>query len=148
MSGDINRVVMTCRIAQEPELRRAPSGMAVLGLRVAVNDRRKDSQTGEWGEATNWVDVTMFGSRAESVSSYLHKGSKIGVDGKLRYSEWERDGQKRSKLEVVADDIEFLTPKGGGQGSAYDGVSPNVAYAAQQAQAASGYVGFDDIPFR
>lgn len=112
---NINRVVLTGNLTREPELRRTASGMAVLSVGIASNDRRKDPKTGEWGDHPNFVDCTMFGTRAESVSSYLHKGSKVAVEGKLRYSSWERDGQKRSKLEVVIDDLELLTPKGEGQ---------------------------------
>ena len=124
-----NRVVITGNLGADPELRKTQSGTGVL----AVNDRRKDPKTGEWGDAVNWVGVTMFGARAEAVANYLHKGSKIGVDGKLRYSEWERDGQKRSTLEVVADDIELLSPRQEAQVG---------AYGAQQRQAGGyGYGG-------
>lgn len=107
----INRVVLTGNLTRDPELRRTQSGMAIMSFGIAVNDRRKNSQTGEWEDYANFVDCSMFGSRAESVSSYLHKGSKVGIDGKLRYSTWERDGQKRSKLEVIVDELEFLSPK-------------------------------------
>lgn len=76
---------------------------------MAVNDRRKNQQTGEWEDYPNFVDCTMFGSRAEKVSRYLTKGCKVAVEGKLRYSQWERDGQKRSKLEVIVEEIEFMS---------------------------------------
>ena len=112
---NINRVVLTGNLTREPELRRTASGMAVLNMGIASNDRRKDPKTGEWGDFPNFIDCTMFGNRAESVSGYLHKGVKVGIEGKLRYSSWEKDGQKRSKLEVVVDDLELLTPKGEGQ---------------------------------
>lgn len=133
----INRVVITGNLGADPELRKTQSGTGVLSLRLAVNDRRKNPQTGEWGDAVNWVGVTMFGTRAESVANYLHKGSKIGVDGKLRYSEWERDGQKRSTLEVVADDIELLSPRQDAQGG---------AYGAQQRQAGGYGYGVGNAP--
>ncbi len=68
---------------------------------MAVNDRRRNPQTGEWEDYPNFVDCTMFGTRAEAVSRYLSKGSKVAIEGKLRYSSWERDGQRRSKLEVI-----------------------------------------------
>ena len=108
----INRVALTGRITREPELRRTASGMAILNLGVAVNDRRKDPKSGEWGDYANFIDCVMFGTRAESISNYLHKGIKVAIDGKLRWSQWERDGYKRSKVEVTVDDIEILTPKG------------------------------------
>ena len=111
----INRVIISGNLTRDPELRRTQSGMAVLSLGVAVNDRRKNSQTGEWEDYVNFVDCVMFGNRAEKLSAYLNKGQKVAIDGKLRYSSWERDGQKRSKLEVIVDDLEFMSSKGGGQ---------------------------------
>ena len=84
--------------------------MNVLGFGVAVNDRRKNQQTGEWEDRPNFVDCVMFGKRAASVSRFISKGSKVAVSGRLRYSSWEtQDGSKRSKLEVVADEIEFMS---------------------------------------
>jgi single-strand DNA-binding protein len=108
----INKVVITGNLTREPELKRTASGMAILNLGVAVNDRRKDPKSGEWGDYANFIDCVMFGTRAESISNYLHKGIKVAIDGKLRWSQWEREGQKRSKVEVTVDDIEILTPKG------------------------------------
>ena len=115
----INRVVLTGNLTRDPELRRTQSGMAIMSFGIAVNDRRRNSQTGEWEDFANFVDCTMFGTRAESVSNYLSKGSKVGLEGKLRYSTWERDGQKRSKLEVIVDDLEFLSPRNNQGGSNY-----------------------------
>ncbi len=117
----INRVVLTGNLTRDPELRRTQSGMAIMSFGIAVNDRRKNSQTGEWEDYANFIDCTMFGSRAEAVSNYLSKGSKIGLEGKLRYSTWERDGQKRSKLEVIVDELEFLSPRNNQGGSNYQG---------------------------
>jgi single-strand DNA-binding protein len=107
----INRVLISGNLTRDPELRSTASGMPVLGLGVAVNDRRKNQSTGEWEDYPNFIDCTMFGSRAESVSNYLSKGSKVAIEGKLRWSQWERDGQKRSKIEVIIDEIEFLTAR-------------------------------------
>ena len=133
----INKVVITGNLTREPELKRTASGMAILNLGVTVNDRRKDPKSGEWGDYANFIDCVMFGTRAESISNYLHKGIKVAIDGKLRWSQWEREGQKRSKVEVTVDDIEILTPKG---------EQPN----SPQAQApieVSAEVYDDDIPF-
>ena len=107
----INRVVISGNIGNEPELRRTQSGMAILSFSVAVNDRRKDQQTDEWTDYTNWVDCTMFGNRAESLSNHLSKGAKVAIEGKLRWSQWEREGQKRSKLEVIVDELEFMSSR-------------------------------------
>ena len=80
-----------------------------MGFGVAVNDRRKNQQTGEWEDYPNFIDCTMFGARAQSISRFLSKGSKVAIEGKLRWSQWERDGQKRSKIEVIVDEIEFMS---------------------------------------
>ena len=105
----INRVTISGNLTRDPELRQTASGMPVIGFGVAVNDRRKNQQTGEWEDYPNFVDCTMFGNRAESINQYLHKGSKVAIDGKLRWSSWEKDGQKRSKLEVIIDEIELMS---------------------------------------
>jgi len=119
----INRVVISGNLTRDPELKALPSGMSVLKLGMAVNDRRKNQQTGEWEEHPNFVDVTVFGTRGESLSRFLEKGMKVAVEGKLRWSQWEnQQGEKRSKLEVIADDIEFMTARGeGGGGRSYSG---------------------------
>lgn len=105
----INRVNISGNLTRDAELRATQTGMSVLGFGVAVNDRRKNQQTGEWEDYANFVDCTMFGERAAKIAQYLVKGTKVAIDGKLHYSSWERDGQKRSKLEVIIDDIEFLS---------------------------------------
>jgi len=107
----INKVLISGNLTRDPELRATATGMPVLGLGIAVNDRRKNQSTGEWEDYPNFIDCTMFGSRAESISNYLSKGSKVAIEGKLRWSQWERDGQKRSKLEVIIDEIEFLSAR-------------------------------------
>jgi single-strand DNA-binding protein len=114
----INRVVISGNLTRDPELRATSGGMSVLKMGVAVNDRRKNQQSGEWEDYANFVDVTMFGARAEAVSRFLSKGTKVAIEGKLRWSQWEsQQGEKRSKLEVVADEIEFLSSRDGSGGS-------------------------------
>lgn len=111
----INRVMITGNLTKDPELRSTGSGMSVLKLRVAVNDRRKNATSGEWEDFPNYFDVTTFAGRAEGLAKILHKGSKIAVDGKLRWREWESPaGEKRSGVEIIADDIEPLSPREGG----------------------------------
>ncbi|MHB1016542.1 MAG: single-stranded DNA-binding protein [Coriobacteriia bacterium] len=113
----INRVVISGNLTRDPELRSTGGGTSVLKLGVAVNDRRKNQQTGEWEEFPNFVDVTVFGARAEALSRFLSKGSKVAIEGKLRWSQWEsQQGEKRSKLEVIADEVEFLSSRDGGSG--------------------------------
>ncbi len=110
----INKVIISGNLTRDPELRATTSGMPVLGFGVAVNDRRKNQSTGEWEDYPNFIDCTMFGARAEGVARFLSKGSKVAIEGKLRWSQWERDGQKRSKIEVIVDEIEFLTARNDG----------------------------------
>ena len=113
----INRVAISGNLTRDPELRQTAGGMAILGFGVAVNDRRKNQQTGEWEDYPNFIDCSMFGARAQSVSRFLSKGSKVAIEGKLRWSQWERDGQKRSKVEVIVDEIEFMSRQQGQLGS-------------------------------
>ena len=108
----INRVNISGNLTRDPELRVTASGTQVLSFGVAVNDRRRNPQTGEWEDYPNFVDCTMFGTRAEAVRRYLSKGSKVAIEGKLRYSSWEKDGERRSKIGVIVDEIEFMSRAG------------------------------------
>ena len=150
----INKVVISGNLTRDPELRQTANGFPVLGFGVAVNDRSKNQQTGEWEDYPNFIDCTMFGARAESVSRFLSKGSKVAIEGKLRWSQWERDGQKRSKIEVVVDEIEFMTARGEGGNMGMSHMSaPAPAYAAPTyapapaAPAVDTSVYDEDIPF-
>ena len=105
----INRVNISGNLTRDPDLRATASGMQVLGFGVAVNDRRKNPSTGQWEDYPNFVDCTMFGNRAESMGRILRKGMKVAIEGKLRYSSWEKDGQRRSKIEVIVDEIELMS---------------------------------------
>lgn len=107
----INRVNISGNLTRDPELRATQGGMQVLGFGVAVNDRRKNQQTGQWEDYPNFVDCTMFGNRAEALSRILRKGMKVAIEGKLRYSSWEdkNGGGRRSKLEVIPDEVELLS---------------------------------------
>jgi single-strand DNA-binding protein len=116
--ASINRVVLLGNLTHDPELRSLPSGTAVCQLRLAVNDRVKDRTTGEWTDYANYFDVTVFGSQGERCAQYLARGRQVAVDGRLRWRQWEtQDGQKRSKVEVVADTVQFVGPREGGSGS-------------------------------
>lgn len=109
----INRVNITGNLTRDPELRATAGGTQMLTFGVAVNDRRRNQQTGEWEDVPNFVDCIVFGSRAEAVSRFISKGSKVAIEGKLRYSAWEtKEGQRRSKLEVIVDEIDFMSRQG------------------------------------
>ena len=152
----INRVIISGNLTRDPELRSTAAGMPVLGFGVAVNDRRKNQQTGEWEDYPNFIDCTMFGARAESLSRFLSKGTKVSVEGKLRWSQWERDGQKRSKIEVIVDELEFMSSRGDAQQSsgystpsysapAYNAAPSNGSSAPMIDASSSVYD--EDIPF-
>lgn len=111
----INRVNISGNLTRSPELRATQGGSNVLAFGVAVNDRRKNPQTGEWEDYPNFIDCVVFGNRAESLSRFLAKGTKVAIEGKLRWSQWEKDGHKRSKIEVIVDEIEFMSRKGQGE---------------------------------
>lgn len=105
----INRVEITGNLTRDPELRTTQSGTPVLQFGVAVNERVK--QGDEWIDRPNFLDCVMFGKRAESVSNFISKGSKVAVEGKLRWSQWEdkNGGGKRSRVEIIVDEIEFMS---------------------------------------
>lgn len=147
----INRVIISGNLTRDPELRSTAGGTSVLGFGVAVNDRRKNQQTGEWEDYPNFIDCTMFGARADALKRYLSKGTKVTIEGKLRWSQWERDGQKRSKIEVIVDELEFMSSRDGG-GQSYGSQPSSGGYAPAPAAAApmpdaSSSVYDEDIPF-
>ncbi len=104
----INRVVLSGNVGRDPELRATSSGSSILTFSLAVSERVRNSQSGEWSDYTNWLDVVVFGKRADGLHRILSKGMKVAVEGRLRYSSWERDGQKRSKVEVIADNVDLM----------------------------------------
>ena len=129
-------------LTRDAEIRSTQSGMAILGFGVAVNDRRKNQQTGEWEDYPNFVDCTMFGTRGEKLQPYLTKGTKVAIEGKLRYSSWESGGQRRSKLGVIVDDLEFMSSRHAGSGYA-----PQPVPEAGPAIDAAASIYDEDIPF-
>ncbi|MCW2924498.1 MAG: single-stranded DNA-binding protein [Thermoleophilia bacterium] len=116
--SDLNRVTVVGRLTRDPEVRYTSGGMPIVNLGLAVNGKKKDPTSGQWTEVPNFFDVVMFGDRFEKLASHLEKGRRIGIDGSLRWSSWETDGQKRSKVEIVADELQFLDSRGEGGGEA------------------------------
>lgn len=145
MAGDINRVTLVGRLTRDPELRHLPSGQPVLQLGLAVNGRQRDD-AGNWTDKPNFFDVKVFGNQAESLSQHLAKGRRVGIDGRLDWSSWETDGQKRSKVEVIAFQVQFLDSRGDGEQGSYipsgDVAADRSDFAPTGAAAAD-----DDIPF-
>ena len=110
--ADFNRVILMGRITRDIEVRYVSSGMAVTDIGLAVNDRRKKGD--EWVEETSFFDVTLWGRTAEVAGEYLGKGSSLFVEGRLKQETWEADGQKRSKVKVIGEKIQFIGGKGEG----------------------------------
>ena len=139
----INRVNVSGNLTRDPELRATQGGTSVLRVGLAVNDRARNQQTGEWEDRANFVDCVVFGKRAEALAGMLAKGQRVAIDGRLRYSSWEaQDGSCRSKLEVVVEEIEFMSPRQGGGRQA----APAAAAPATSA-AGAGDLYDEDIPF-
>lgn len=111
--SDINKVFLTGNLTRFPELRATAGGTQILSFSLAFNTSVRNKQTGEWEDRGNFIDCTIFGKRAEALSRYLTKGQKVAVTGELRYSTWEKDGQRHSKLDVIVDDIVFTSQRQG-----------------------------------
>ncbi len=115
MARSLNQVTLMGNLTRDPELRQIPSGQSVCSFSLALNRSYKD-QSGEWQEATDFIDVTAWAGLGERVAQYLSKGRRCLVQGRLQSRSWEQDGQKRSKVEVLANDVTFLDSRGGGDG--------------------------------
>jgi single-strand DNA-binding protein len=112
--ASFNRVILLGNITRDFEVKYLQSGTAVTEIGLAVNDKYKN-QSGEWVEEVTFVDVTLWGRTAEIAGEYLSKGSPVLIEGRLKLHQWEKDGQKQSKLRVTCDRLQML-PKGGGRG--------------------------------
>jgi single-strand DNA-binding protein len=124
---NINRVILTGNLTRDPELRSLPSGMSVCSLRIASNTRRKDNQSGDWVDKPNYFDVTIWGRQGENAAQYLSKGRPVAIDGRLEWREWQdKEGNNRQSVEIVADNVQFLSsPDGaGGGGGGGNGFTP------------------------
>jgi single-strand DNA-binding protein len=149
VAANINRVVLVGNLTRDPELRHTPSGMAVCSLRLAVNSRRKDPSTGEWGEKPNYFDITVWGNQGESCAQYLSKGRPVAVDGRLDWREYEaKDGSgKRQAIEIIADSVQFLGGRGEGEGQSQYIPPSDVAADQSDFVKAGAAAADDDIPF-
>jgi single-strand DNA-binding protein len=151
---NINRVVLTGNLTRDPDLRSTGGGLAVCKLGIAVNTRRKNGQTGDWEEKANFFRVTVFGRQAESCGQYLKKGRPVAIDGRLEWSQYEVEGQKRESVDIIADSVQFL----GGRDDAGNGNGFSSGARATEsdipidtgdfeAQPVGAGVADDDIPF-
>lgn len=142
MARGINKVILIGNLGRDPEVRYTPNGNAVANISIATSESWKDKQTGEQQERTEWHRVVMFGRLGEIAGEYLKKGSKVYVEGKLQTRKWQdQNGQDRYSTEVIANEMQMLDSKGGGE-------RPTVAQREEGQQAGSVPLDFDDdIPF-
>ena len=162
MARSLNQVTLMGNLTRDPELRQTPTGQNVTSFSLALNRSYKD-QSGEWKEVTDYIDIVCWGPLAERVAQYLSKGRRCLVQGRLQSRSWEQDGNKRSKVEVLANDVTFLDARGGGDDSDNAGSASSAAPSASSNKPASAKkakkddvvvedigdepINLDDIPF-
>ena len=162
MARSVNQVILMGNLTRDPEVRQTPSGQSVCSFSLALNRAYKD-QSGEWQEATDYIDVVAWGPLGERVAQYLSRGRRALVQGRLQSRSWEQDGQKRSKVEVLANDVTFVDGRGDGEGGAGGSSSYNGGGASNNASSSNGStkkkddvviedigdepINLDDIPF-
>lgn len=155
MARSVNQVILLGNLTRDPELRQIPSGQSVCSFSLALNRAYKDA-SGEWQEATDFIDVVAWAQLGERVSQYLTKGRRCLVQGRLQSRSWEQDGQKRSKVEVLANDVTFLDGRGDDNGSAPAGNGGGSSSASSSSKKKDDVViedvgdepiNLDDIPF-
>jgi single-strand DNA-binding protein len=166
MARSLNQVTLMGNLTRDPELRQTPTGQNVTSFSLALNRSYKDAG-GAWQEATDYIDCVAWGPLAERVSQYLSKGRRCLVQGRMQSRSWEQDGQKRSKVEVLASDVTFLDSRGeggeaeSGNSSAYQGNNAGSSTPASTSKPAPSKkkddvviedigdepINLDDIPF-
>lgn len=147
MSKSYNRVVLIGNLTRDVEVKYLQSGMAVTEIGLAVNDRRKNQQ-GEWVDETTFVDVTLWARNAEVASEYLSKGAPVFIEGRLKLDQWETDGQKRSKLRVVGENLVLIGGRGGSGAGGGEGGGESRGGGRSSGRSTGGYSrgGGDDGP--
>lgn len=152
MARSFNQVILMGNLTRDPELRQTPNGQNVCSFSLALNRSYKGGD-GEWKEATDYIDIVAWGPLGERVAQYLSKGRPCLVNGRLQSRSWEQDGQKRSKVEVNAQDVTFLGGPGGNSGGDEGGSpAPKTAKPAKKDDVVIEDIGdepinLDDIPF-
>ena len=153
MARSVNQVILMGNLTRDPELRQTPNGQNVCSFSIALNRSYRDSN-GEWQEATDYVDIVAWGPLGERVAQYLSKGRRVLVQGRLQSRSWEQEGQKRSKVEVLANDVTFLD--GRGEAPSEDTTTTSKTEATKKADSNEDVViedvsdepiNLDDIPF-
>ena len=145
-----NKVILMGNLTRDPEVRFTQNNMAICKIGLAVNRRWKDSNSGEWKEEPTFIDVTIFGKRGEAFAKYHGKGKPAFIEGSLRLDNWEdKDGNKRSKLYVVADEWQFVSGgrEGGGGSESYSRGPQQSASPSYNDGGGADFLEADDTPF-
>jgi single-strand DNA-binding protein len=131
----LNKIMLIGNLGKDPDMSYTPQGTPITKFTLAVNRRSKDRDTGERREETTWFNIVAWNQLAETINTYLHKGSKVYIEGRMTSRKYtDKDGVERTAWEVTANEMEMLDPKGGGQGGDFGG-------------SGSGGATPDDIPF-
>lgn len=159
MARSFNQVVLMGNLTRDPELRTTPNGQTVCSFSLALNRSYRNAE-GNWQEVTDYIDIVAWGPLGERVAQYLTKGRPALVNGRLQSRSWEQDGQKRNKVEVVAQDVTFLGGPGGGGAPAGANESPSTDKPSPKKPSNKGAeedvviedigdepINLDDIPF-
>jgi single-strand DNA-binding protein len=144
MARSFNQVILMGNLTRDPEVRQTPNGQSVCSFGLALN-RSYKAADGSWTEATDFIDIVAWGPLGERVAQYLSKGRPCLVNGRLQSRSWEQEGQKRSKVEVVAQDVTFLGGPGEGGGGNSGGSSSSAPAAKPSASAKKDDVVIEDI---
>lgn len=112
----INKVILSGNLTRDPELRTTQSGVTVMALSLAVNNRRKNPSTGAWEDDPCYIECFTTGSRAEALAKKLSRGQKVAIEGTLKWRQWDKGGEKRSKHEIRIDTLDFISTQGSKQG--------------------------------
>jgi single-strand DNA-binding protein len=146
---DLNHVILIGRLTREAELKYTSTGQAVCKFSIAVNRRKKSGD--QWEDEANFFDIVLWGRQGESLHPYLVKGKMVGIDGELRQDRWQQDGQNRSKVEIIANNLQLLGggPSSGGERQNFQsqpgGESQSEAQSYNSSSKDDGFA--DDIPF-
>lgn len=149
-SRGVNKVILLGNVGGDPEVRHMPSGGAVVNLTIATSETWKDKDTGAKQEKTEWHRVVFFNRLAEVVGQYVHKGSKLYIEGRLQTRSWEQDGVKRYATEIVVSEMQMLDSKNAQSGGASDYPAAGQGPGSQQPiqHTTPNFDNFDDdIPF-
>ena len=136
MARGVNKVILVGNLGRDPETRYTQNGSAVTQFSIATSDSWRDKSTGEQQDRTEWHNIVCFARLAEIAGEYLKKGSKVYIEGSLRTSNWEQDGQKRYRTEVMARELQMLDSRANGGGQAGEFSEPSYAAGAVGQQSA------------